>query len=47
MQPMTKFSSANPDMMGKGIAFAYVMNQMEVGALPGERVQGLVSALYC
>ncbi len=29
-----------------GIAFAYVMNQMEVGALPGERVQGLVSALY-
>lgn len=29
-----------------GIAFAYVMNQMEVGALPGERVQGLVQALY-
>ena len=29
-----------------GIAFAYVMNQMEVGALPGEKVQGLVSALY-
>ncbi|WP_461786606.1 serine hydrolase, partial [Prosthecobacter sp.] len=29
-----------------GIAFAYVMNQMEVGALPGERVQGLVRALY-
>lgn len=29
-----------------GISFAYVMNQMEVGALPGERVQGLVSALY-
>lgn len=29
-----------------GISFAYVMNQMEVGALPGERVQGLVRALY-
>ncbi|MFO1486752.1 MAG: serine hydrolase domain-containing protein [Verrucomicrobiaceae bacterium] len=29
-----------------GIAFAYVMNQMEVGAMPGERVQGLVRALY-
>lgn len=29
-----------------GIAFAYVMNQMEVGALPGEKVQGLVRALY-
>ncbi len=29
-----------------GISFAYVMNQMEVGALPGERVQGLVKALY-
>ena len=29
-----------------GISFAYVMNQMEVGALPGERVQGLVNALY-
>ena len=29
-----------------GIAFAYVMNQMEIGALPGERVLGLVRALY-
>ncbi len=29
-----------------GISFAYVMNQMEVGALPGDRVQGLVRALY-
>lgn len=29
-----------------GIAFAYVMNQMEIGALPGERALGLVRALY-
>jgi CubicO group peptidase (beta-lactamase class C family) len=29
-----------------GIALAYDMNQMEVGALPGERLQGLVRALY-
>lgn len=29
-----------------GLSFAYTMNQMEVGALPGERVQGLVKALY-
>ncbi len=29
-----------------GISFAYVMNQMEVGALPGERALGLVRALY-
>lgn len=29
-----------------GIAFAYTMNQMEIGALPGERALGLVRALY-
>lgn len=29
-----------------GIAFAYVMNQMEVGVLPGEKALGLVEALY-
>lgn len=29
-----------------GIAFAYVMNQMEVGALPSEKALGLVEALY-
>lgn len=29
-----------------GIAFAYVMNQMEVGVLPGEKAMGLVDALY-
>ncbi len=29
-----------------GLAFAYVMNQMEVGVLPGERAAGLVLALY-
>ena len=29
-----------------GIAFAYVMNQMESGALPGEKVLGLVERLY-
>lgn len=29
-----------------GISFAYTMNQMEIGALPGERVLGLVRALY-
>lgn len=29
-----------------GISFAYVMNQMEIGALPGERALGLVRALY-
>lgn len=34
---------ADPD---NGIAFAYVMNQMEVGALPGDKVLGMVRALY-
>ena len=34
---------ADPD---NGIAFAYVMNQMEVGALPGDKVLGLVERLY-
>jgi CubicO group peptidase (beta-lactamase class C family) len=29
-----------------GIAFAYVMNQMEVGVLPSERATGLVDALF-
>lgn len=29
-----------------GIAFAYPMNQMEVGVLPGEKAQALVKALY-
>ena len=29
-----------------GIAFAYVMNQMEIGVLPGEKALGLVEALY-
>ena len=29
-----------------GISFAYVMNQMEIGALPGERAVGLVERLY-
>ncbi|MCB1225206.1 MAG: beta-lactamase family protein [Verrucomicrobiales bacterium] len=29
-----------------GIGFAYVMNQMEVGAFPGEKALGLVHALY-
>lgn len=29
-----------------GISFAYTMNQMEIGALPGERALGLVRALY-
>jgi len=29
-----------------GIAFAYVMNQMEVGALPGEKALGMVERLY-
>jgi CubicO group peptidase (beta-lactamase class C family) len=29
-----------------GIAFAYVMNQMELGALPGEKSIGLVERLY-
>jgi CubicO group peptidase (beta-lactamase class C family) len=29
-----------------GIAFAYVMNQMELGALPGEKSLGLVERLY-
>lgn len=28
------------------IAFAYMMNQMEVGVLPGEKALGLVEALY-
>lgn len=30
----------------KGIGFAYVMNQMEPGVLPGEKAMGLVEALY-
>ena len=34
---------ADPDT---GIAFAYVMNQMEVGVLPSERATGLVEALF-
>lgn len=34
---------ADPD---SGIAFAYVMNQMEVGALPGEKSLGMVDRLY-
>ncbi|MBL9129663.1 MAG: beta-lactamase family protein [Verrucomicrobiaceae bacterium] len=34
---------ADPD---SGLAFAYVMNQMEVGALPGEKVLGMVERLY-
>ena len=29
-----------------GIAFAYVMNQMEVGVLPSDRATGLVEALF-
>ncbi len=29
-----------------GIAFAYVMNQMELGVLPGEKALGLVRALH-
>ena len=29
-----------------GVAFAYVMNQMELGVLPGEKALGLVRALY-
>jgi CubicO group peptidase (beta-lactamase class C family) len=29
-----------------GVAFAYVMNQMELGVLPGEKTLGLVRALY-
>ena len=29
-----------------GIAFAYAMNQMEIGVLPGEKALGLVEALY-
>lgn len=29
-----------------GVAFAYVMNQMELGVLPGEKSLGLVRALY-
>jgi CubicO group peptidase (beta-lactamase class C family) len=34
---------ADPD---SGYAFAYVMNQMEVGVLPGPKALGLVKALY-
>jgi len=34
---------ADPEI---GIAFAYVMNQMEVGVLPSQRATGLVEALY-
>lgn len=30
----------------RGLAFAYVMNQMEVGALPGPKSLGLVERLY-
>jgi CubicO group peptidase (beta-lactamase class C family) len=29
-----------------GIAFAYVMNQMEIGVLPGEKSLGMVRCLY-
>jgi CubicO group peptidase (beta-lactamase class C family) len=31
---------------GRKLAFAYVMNQMEMGVLPHERCQALVRALY-
>lgn len=31
---------------GRGLAFAYVMNQMELGVLPHERCQSLVGELY-
>ena len=34
---------ADPD---RNLAFAYVMNQMELGVLPHERCQSLVRALY-
>mgnify|MGYP003671611495 CR=1 FL=1 len=34
---------ADPD---NGIAFAYVMNQMEVGAFPGDKSLGIVDRLY-
>ena len=34
---------ADPD---RNLAFAYVMNQMELGVLPHERCQALVHALY-
>jgi CubicO group peptidase (beta-lactamase class C family) len=34
---------ADPD---SGISFAYVMNQMEVGVLPGEKALGLVRAVF-
>jgi CubicO group peptidase (beta-lactamase class C family) len=34
---------ADPDT---GISFAYVMNQMEVGVLPGAKALGLVQAIY-
>jgi len=30
----------------RGVGFAYVMNQMELGVLPKERAQGLVDALF-
>lgn len=36
-------SLADPE---NGIALAYVMNQMEVGALPGAKVLGMVERLY-
>ena len=29
------------------VAFAYVMNQLDAGALPGEKTLGLVRAVYC
>src|SRR4029079_7396653 len=30
---------------GRGFSFAYVMNQMELGALPGEKTLSLVEAV--
>lgn len=30
-----------------GLSFAYVMNQMQLGVLPGDRVRSLLSALHC
>jgi hypothetical protein len=34
---------ADPD---NGMAFAYVMNQMEPGVLPGEKALRLIEAMY-
>lgn len=31
---------------GHGLAFAYVMNQMEAGAMPGDKVLGLIERLH-